>query len=96
VAGFPGHNVQTAPGAFLEDFYYDGSCAFCLDEHNGVDEHDGRGYHYVITVTRAADGSFVPAFPYIVGPDFAGVVSGPSLQFPRSGQPLRPPPGMMR
>jgi hypothetical protein len=96
IAGFPGHNVQTSTGAFLEDFYYDRSCTQCLDEHNGIDDHDGRGYHYVITVTQAADGSLVPAFPYVVGPTFAGTVSRNWASFPRSGQPLPPPPGRMR
>jgi hypothetical protein len=73
VEGFPGHSVQAVPGAFLEDYGFDASCSDCLDAHNGRDDGDGRGYHYVVTVTQAQDGSLIPSFPYITGPAYAGV-----------------------
>jgi len=66
-----GYLVTAANGAFLEDYYFDTSCAAAgeefLDASNGHD-HGDHGYHYHFTAT----------FPYIVGPKFHGCVS-PSL-----------------
>src|SRR5579885_2557708 len=66
--------MQTVAGSYEQDYYYDLTCGDCLDEHNGTDDNDGRGYHYVITVQQAADGTLTPVFPYILGPTYAGIV----------------------
>ena len=84
VEAFPGHSLQASPGAFYEDYYFDASCGDCLDAHNGHDDGDGRGYHYTVTVTQAANGALVPSFPYIVGPTYAGVPN-PSFGLPPGG-----------
>jgi hypothetical protein len=77
--------VVTVSGVFAQDYYHDSpACtvaAACLDQYNGH-EHDGLGYHYHITVTRASDGSLTPRFPYIVGLKFKG--SLPANTFSRS------------
>jgi hypothetical protein len=71
-------SVAAVSGIYAEDYYYDTSCGDCLDVHNGIDDNDGRGYHYVLTVTQNADGSLSPAFPYILGLTYAGVPHGSS------------------
>ena len=47
-------------------------CATCLDEHNGIDLHDGRGYHYHVTAQAGPWGHLMPVFPYVLGPTYAG------------------------
>ena len=63
-------------GFYFEDYYYGGATATGaqLDEHNGHDNNDGRGYHYHITLEQADSGGLAPAFPFIIGPSFYGEV----------------------
>ena len=69
------NSFTTETGFFFEDWYCDASLAALggayLDQYNG--HSDGtRGYHYHVTIELAEDGSALPAFPYSVGPRFAG------------------------
>lgn len=68
-----GNPIPAVSGVYYEDYYFDNACAAqggdYLDEHNGQDSGDGRGYHYVIT----AD------FPNTVGPVFAGELPSNAL-----------------
>lgn len=60
------HNITAVSGVYFEDYYYDAACTGgeFLDEHNGHDTGDGRGYHYHLTDT----------FPYNIGPSFYGTL----------------------
>ncbi len=68
-----GNPIPAVSGAYYEDYYFDSACAAqggsYLDEHNGQDSGDGRGYHYVITTN----------FPYTVGPVLAGKLASNAL-----------------
>lgn len=69
-----GNPVTADDGYYYEDWYYAGapSGGAQLDEHNGHDNDDGRGYHYHLTVTGERPESFTARFPYSVGPRFYG------------------------
>lgn len=68
-----GNPIPAVSGVYYEDYYFDSACAAqggdYLDEHNGQDSGDGRGYHYVITA----------GFPYTAGPVFAGKLASNAL-----------------
>ncbi|WP_417698552.1 YHYH protein [Psychromonas sp.] len=61
-------------GYYYEDYYYadEEVTGAVLDEHNGHDTGDGKGYHYHITLTEDDDGTLSPSFPYQMGPRFKG------------------------
>jgi YHYH protein len=73
----PGNNISAASGLFFQDYYWDQTCTAqggaALDQYNGH-THDNLGYHYHITRTQNADGSFSEAFPYLLGPTLYGKV----------------------
>jgi hypothetical protein len=66
--------VTADDGYYYEDWYYAGtpSGGAQLDEHNGHDTGDGRGYHYHLTVVGDGPRNFTERFPYSVGPRFFG------------------------
>ncbi len=68
-------------GYYLEDYYFAAKAATGqqLDQHNGHDNNDSRGYHYHTTVTDDGSGKLVPAFPYTVGPRFYGALEANAL-----------------
>ena len=65
IQSYSGNSVTAASGMYLEDYYFDNTCAsnggVFLDENNGHD-HDNYGYHYHVT----------SSFPYTAGPKFKG------------------------
>ena len=63
-------------GYYYEDYYFGGAAAIGeqLDEHNGHDNNDGRGYHYHITLDESGEGGLTPVFPFIIGPTFYGEI----------------------
>jgi len=69
-----GNPVTADDGYFYEDWYWAGAPGggAQLDEHNGHDNGDGRGYHYHLTVESDGAGGFSARFPYSVGPRFYG------------------------
>ncbi len=68
-----GNTISATSGIFLQDYWYDTSCATCLDQHSGHDNHDGLGYHYHVTVRLSTTGGrLIPTFPYTFGPTYAG------------------------
>ncbi|CAA0111560.1 Uncharacterised protein [Zhongshania aliphaticivorans] len=73
VSTLSGNTLAAVDGYYLEDYYYAQATAngAQLDEHNGHDNNDGRGYHYHITLTSDS-GKLSPAFPYTIGPTFYG------------------------
>ncbi len=74
VTTLSGNSLAAADGYYLEDYYYSGDQAglsYRLDEHNGHDNSDGRGYHYHITLLAEQD-KLVPRFPFTIGPEFYG------------------------
>jgi len=98
VTSLSGNLFVALSGIYRQDYYYDASCTAqggaALDLHNGH-SHDALGYHYHVTVTRAADGDLVPAFPYYIGPTYAGTL--PAQSFARCSDSQRgslpgPPP----
>jgi hypothetical protein len=64
----------TTTGFFFEDWYFDSSLTqqggVYLDQYNGHTDSQ-RGYHYHVTIELENDVA-TPAFPYSVGPRFAG------------------------
>jgi hypothetical protein len=76
VTTLSGNSLAADDGYYLEDYYYAGATATGaqLDQHNGHDNNDNRGYHYHITLTETA-GKLSPSFPYTMGPRFYGELS---------------------
>jgi len=66
--------IAADDGYYYEDYYYAGEevTGAVLDEHNGHDTGDGKGYHYHITLVEEVDGTLSPSFPYQMGPRFKG------------------------
>ncbi|MEM7690851.1 MAG: hypothetical protein AAF194_00200 [Pseudomonadota bacterium] len=58
----------------MEDYFFAGRSASGaqLDEHNGHENGDGRGYHYHITLVMDGNGDLQPSFPFTIGPRFYG------------------------
>ena len=74
VTTLSGNTLPAVDGYYLEDYYYSGDQAglsYRLDEHNGHDNDDGRGYHYHISLLAEGD-KLVPRFPFTFGPRFYG------------------------
>ncbi|MFT2092187.1 PKD domain-containing protein [Paraglaciecola sp. 2405UD69-4] len=65
----------TVNGFYFEDYYWDSTLTeqggVYLDQHNGHTDEE-RGYHYHITITIDDDDNIKAAFPYIIGPRYAG------------------------
>ncbi len=81
VTTLSGNVISATSGIYLQDYWYDNSCATCLDAHNGEDAHDGRGYHYHVTVRQnPSGGRLIPTFPYTFGPTYAGQLN-PSITY---------------
>ena len=78
-----GNTISASSGIYYEDYYFDMTCKTQapqnLDEHNGHDNNDGRGYHYHVTVVddsvnKTLGIDLLPVFPYFIGPDMRGEV----------------------
>jgi len=71
-----GNSLEAVAGYYFEDYYYSNKAAVGvqLDQHNGHNNNDGRGYHYHITLVKNASDALVPAFPYTAGPNFYGTI----------------------
>lgn len=69
-----GNTLNADDGYYFEDYFYAGRpvTGAQLDEHNGHDNNDGRGYHYHITLVLDGQEKLQPSFPYTVGPRFYG------------------------
>ena len=94
------NEVVAISGSYFEDFYYAGAevTGAQLDQYNGHDEGDGRGYHYHFT-QKIEDGEIKLAFPYTHGPRFRGDIPengitqcGGGAGAPPGGGPPPPPP----
>lgn len=81
VTSLSGNTFEADSGYFYEDYYYAGNTVegAQLDEHNGHDTGDDKGYHYHITLTKDDDGTLSVAFPYTIGPNFKGELSDNSI-----------------
>jgi hypothetical protein len=73
VSTLSGNTLSATDGYYFQDYYYAGlpATGSQLDQYNGHDNSDGRGYHYHITLVNNA-GKLTPSFPYTVGPRFYG------------------------
>ena len=82
VTSASGNPFTADDGFYYEDYYYAGATATGaqLDQHNGHDNNDGRGYHYHITL-EMVNGDLTPSFPFTVGPNYKGEL--PSNTFAR-------------
>ncbi|WP_289031317.1 YHYH protein [uncultured Paraglaciecola sp.] len=62
-------------GYYYEDYYWDSDLTALggeyLDQYNAHTDSE-RGYHYHITLSDDGDGTYSPAFPYVIGLRFAG------------------------
>ena len=83
VTSASGNEISVTSGAYLEDYYYSSACSArgdaYLDQYNGHDTDDGRGYHYHVTVTDDSEQKtlgidFLPRYPYFLGPNLYGEV----------------------
>lgn len=81
VSTLSGNSLAADAGYYYEDYYYAGADAVGpqLDQFNGHDNDDGRGYHYHITLTKDDQGDLQPAFPYTIGPRFYGELPANAL-----------------
>ncbi|WP_299496765.1 YHYH protein [uncultured Shewanella sp.] len=81
VTSLSGNTFQADAGYFYEDYYYAGYPVegAQLDEHNGHNTGDGKGYHYHITLIRDDDNSLSVTFPYTIGPNFKGELADNSI-----------------
>lgn len=81
-------------GFYQEDYYWDSSLTALggeyLDQYNAHEDSE-RGYHYHITIAFDENGDLVPAFPYIIGPRYAGVPDELALGSCDSGMAGPPP-----
>lgn len=84
VTSASGNAITVSSGAYLEDYYYSSDCSAqgdaYLDQFNGHDTDDGRGYHYHVTVTDDSEQKtlgidFYPRFPFFLGPMLFGEVT---------------------
>ncbi len=68
-----GNSVIAISGSYFEDFYYTGAtvAGAQLDQYNGHDSGDGKGYHYHFT-QKLEGGVTKLAFPYTFGPRYRG------------------------
>lgn len=84
------NTFEATDGFYFEDYYYGGAdpTGAQLDQHNGHDNNDGRGYHYHITL-KEVDGELTNAFPFTVGPNYKGEL--PSNTFSRCSGSGGPP-----
>ncbi|MFT7418580.1 MAG: hypothetical protein ACI9PX_000573 [Reinekea sp.] len=75
------NTLVATDGFYFEDYYYaqESVGGTQLDEHNGHDTNDGKGYHYHITLTKGENGGLSPAFPYQIGPRFKGILPSNSV-----------------
>ena len=95
-----GNVIPATDGYYLEDYYYAQSAVTGakLDEHNGHDTNDGKGYHYHMTLTED-EGVLSPSFPFHIGPRFKGELPENSFGSCDSGEggggPGGPPPGAL-
>ena len=87
VTTLSGNVISATSGIFMQDYWYDTSCTTCLDPHNGIDLHDGRGYHYHVTAQPGPWGHLVPVFPYVLGPTYAGQLQPNATYTPTPGVP---------
>lgn len=81
VTTLSGNTLVASNGYYLEDYYYAGVevSGAQLDEHNGHDTNDGKGYHYHITLTEDENNKLIPSFPYQIGPSFKGEIPSNSI-----------------
>ncbi|WP_299009840.1 YHYH protein [uncultured Shewanella sp.] len=81
VTSLSGNTFEADSGYFYEDYYYAGNTVTGpqLDEHNGHDTGDGKGYHYHLTLTKDDDGTLSVAFPFTIGPNFKGELADNSI-----------------
>jgi len=95
VSTLSGNILSASDGYYMEDYYYSAdqeTLSYRLDEHNGHDNNDGRGYHYHITLVLE-QGKLVPRFPFTFGPRFYGDLPDNALtSCGASGGPGGPPP----
>lgn len=94
VSTLSGNILAADNGYYFEDYYYAQKevTAAQLDEHNGHDTNDGKGYHYHITLVKDADGNLQPSFPYQIGPRFKGTLPENSIGRCSTGNAMGPPP----
>ena len=81
VTTLSGNTLTADDGYFYEDFYYAAQevTGAQLDQYNGHDTNDGKGYHYHITLTEDQNGKLTPSFPYTIGPNFKGKLASNSI-----------------
>ncbi|ASM54827.1 hypothetical protein PNIG_a2853 [Pseudoalteromonas nigrifaciens] len=94
VTTLSGNTLNADDGYYFEDYYYAQKtvAGAQLDEHNGHDTNDGKGYHYHITLSLDSDGKLQPSFPYQIGPRFKGQLADNSIGRCDTGETMGPPP----
>lgn len=95
VSTLSGNTIPAADGYYYEDYYYAKATVTgaMLDENNGHDADDGKGYHYHITLTQDSDGTLSPSFPYQMGPRFKAELPENSVASCSTGDNMGGPPG---
>ena len=81
VTSASGNPILAESGVYFEDYYYSSTCSAqgdaYLDQFNGHDTEDGRGYHHHVTDDSANQTlgiDYYPRFPYFLGPSIYGEV----------------------
>lgn len=75
------NTISADNGVYYQDYYFAQreATGAQLDEHNGHDNNDGRGYHYHVTLEEIS-GEYASSFPGTIGPTLYGEVPDNGLQ----------------
>ena len=75
VSTLSGNELTATNGYYYDDYYWNSELTALggeyLDQYNAHSDEE-RGYHYHITLSDDGDGTYSPAFPYMIGLRFAG------------------------
>ncbi|PKG93231.1 YHYH protein [Paraglaciecola sp. MB-3u-78] len=95
VSTLSGNELTATNGYYYDDYYWDSELTALggeyLDQYNAHSDDD-RGYHYHITLSDDGDGTYSPAFPYVIGLRFAGELEDNAVASCDSGDTMMGPP----
>jgi hypothetical protein len=95
VSTLSGNELTATNGYYYDDYYWNSDLTDLggqyLDQYNAHTDEE-RGYHYHITLSDDGDGTYSPAFPYVIGLRFAGELEDNAVASCDSGDTMMGPP----